>query len=35
MGAMMMFLMTCVITLLNPGWKTDFARAWANAHAVA
>jgi hypothetical protein len=31
MGAMMVFLMTFVITLVNIGWKTDFVRAWAKA----
>lgn len=35
MGAMMVFLMTFVITLLNLGWKTDFVWAWAKAYAVA
>jgi Protein of unknown function (DUF2798) len=35
MGAMMVFLMTFVITLVNVGWTPDFMRRWWQAFLVA
>jgi predicted membrane channel-forming protein YqfA (hemolysin III family) len=35
MGAMMVFLMTFVITLVNVGWQADFASRWLRAFLVA
>lgn len=35
MGAMMVFLMTFVITLANIGWVDGFALRWARAFAIA
>lgn len=35
MGAMMVFLMTCVITLVNVGAAPDFFVRWAQAFLVA
>lgn len=35
MGAMMVFIMTCVITLANVGPVPDFLWRWAHAFAIA
>ena len=35
MGAMMVFLMSFLVTLVNIGWRTDFLQAWARAFATA
>ncbi len=35
MGAMMIFLMTFVITTVNVGWGANFLQSWAKAFAVA
>ena len=35
MGAMMVFLMTFVITLVNLGWVEHFFSAWAKSFVVA
>jgi hypothetical protein len=35
MGAMMVFLMTFVVTLANLGWRPDFVVFWAKAFAIA
>lgn len=35
MGAMMISLMTCVITLVNVGWVPDFLGRWLRAFLVA
>jgi Protein of unknown function (DUF2798) len=35
MGAMMVFLMTFVITLVNVGWTPDFLQRWWQAFLVA
>lgn len=35
MGAMMVFIMTFVITLANVGWVPDFVARWAKAFSVA
>ena len=35
MGAMMVFVMTCVITLANVGFPADFLARWLHAFAVA
>ena len=35
MGAMMIFLMTFVITLINLGWTEYFLRAWMRSFAIA
>ena len=35
MGAIMVFLMTFVVTLANLGWRPDFVVFWARAFAVA
>lgn len=35
MGAMMVFLMTFVITLVNVGWTPDFLHRWWQAFLVA
>ncbi|MEI7455728.1 MAG: DUF2798 domain-containing protein [Nitrosomonadales bacterium] len=35
MGAMMVFLMTCVITLANVGMTDDFFRHWLHAFLIA
>lgn len=35
MGAMMVFLMTFVITLLNPGWIDHFLAIWMKSSMVA
>jgi len=35
MGAMMILLMTCVITLVNVGWSDAFLGAWMKAFAIA
>ena len=35
MGAMMIFLMTFVITLVNVGWATDFLPRWMKAFGIA
>jgi len=35
MGAMMVFLMTFVITLVNVGWNPSFITQWARAFTVA
>ena len=35
MGAMMVFLMTFVITLANVGWPPDFLRRWWQAFVIA
>lgn len=35
MGAMMIFLMTLVITAVNVGWRPDFLQVWAKAFGIA
>lgn len=35
MGAMMVLLMTAVITLVNVGWADDFLARWARAFLIA
>lgn len=35
MGAMMVFLMSFVVTLVNIGWRADFLLAWAKAFVTA
>lgn len=35
MGAMMVFLMSFVVTLVNIGWRADFLQSWAKAFATA
>ena len=35
MGAMMIFVMTFVISLVNVGWGPDFLQTWAKAFAIA
>lgn len=35
MGAIMVFLMTFVITSVNVGWPPDFIARWAKSFAVA
>jgi hypothetical protein len=35
MGAIMVFLMTCVITLANVGMTDDFIQHWAHAFLIA
>ncbi|MGC8731114.1 MAG: DUF2798 domain-containing protein [Halothiobacillaceae bacterium] len=35
MGAMMIFLMTFVITAVNVGWCADFFQVWGKAFAIA
>ena len=35
MGAMMIFVMTFVITLVNVGWAADFLTRWMKAFGVA
>jgi hypothetical protein len=35
MGAMMVFLMSFVVTLANIGWRADFLQSWAKAFAIA
>ena len=35
MGAMMIFLMTFVITLVNVGWAADFLPRWLKAFGIA
>jgi hypothetical protein len=35
MGAMMIFLMTFVITLVNVGWSSSFPVIWMKAFAIA
>ena len=35
MGAMMIFVMTFVITLVNVGWSDAFLRTWMKAFAIA
>ena len=35
MGAMMIFLMTFVITAVNVGWRADFVQVWGKAFAIA
>lgn len=35
MGAMMVFLMSFVVTLVNIGWRADFLFAWAKAFVTA
>lgn len=35
MGAMMIFIMTFVITTVNIGWGPNFLQTWARAFAVA
>lgn len=35
MGAIMVFLMTCVITLVNIGMPADFFKHWLHAFLVA
>ena len=35
MGAMMIFLMTFVITMVNLGWSAQFLSAWMRSFAIA
>ena len=35
MGAMMVFLMSFVVTLVNIGWRADFLQSWANSDQTA
>lgn len=35
MGAMMIFIMTFVITLVNVGWNAQFLTLWFKAFAIA
>lgn len=35
MGALMIFIMTFVISLVNVGWGAHFFRAWMKAFAIA
>jgi hypothetical protein len=35
MGAMMIFIMTFVITLVNVGWSTQFLMTWMKAFGIA
>lgn len=35
MGAMMVFLMSFVVTLVNIGWHADFLLSWAKSFAIA
>lgn len=35
MGALMIFIMTFVITLVNVGWSAQFLRTWARAFGIA
>ena len=35
MGALMISIMTCVITLVNVGWGEHFLAAWMKAFAIA
>ncbi len=35
MGALMIFIMTFVISLVNVGWGEHFFRAWMKAFAIA
>ena len=35
MGALMIFVMTFVITLVNVGWSARFLEAWAKAFGIA
>jgi predicted membrane channel-forming protein YqfA (hemolysin III family) len=35
MGAMMVFIMTCVITFANVGLREDFVRLWMHAFIIA
>jgi hypothetical protein len=35
MGAMMVFIMTFVITLVNVGWNASFISLWLGAFAIA
>ena len=35
MGAMMIFLMTFVITAVNVGWRADFFQVWGKAFSIA
>lgn len=35
MGAMMISIMTCVITLVNVGWSEQFLGLWMKAFAIA
>ncbi len=35
MGAMMVFLMSFVVTLVNIGWHADFLQSWAKSFSIA
>ena len=35
MGAMMVFLMTFVVTLVNIGWSEHFVQTWMKAFGIA
>ncbi len=35
MGAMMIFIMTFVISLVNVGWSAQFLQTWAKAFGIA